>query len=167
MGPQGDHPRVPNRVGLDSALNKDRHPEDQDLEALSSSKDQREGLRRDHNLVREGVHHRDPSRVAQEDRVLNSPHKDLWVGRHLHREDLAAHPPEVRAHLNGQNKTSRSLWGARCLELLMRLNKREKQHPRGNLMKNILKYTQNERGAITEFINIVLNRMTVIQPHHG
>ncbi len=50
---------------------------------------------------------------------------------------------------------------------LMRLNKREKQHPRGNLMKNILKYTQNERGAITEFINIVLNRMTVIQPHHG
>ncbi len=49
----------------------------------------------------------------------------------------------------------------------MRLNKREKQHPRGNLMKNTLKYTQNERGAITEFINIVLNRMTVIQPHHG
>ena len=112
MGPQGDHPRVPNRVGLDSH-NKDRH-----LEALSSSKDQREGLRRDHNLVREGVHHRDPSRVAQEDRVLNSPHKNLWVGRHLHRVDLAAHPPEVRAHLNGQNKTSRSLWGARCLELL-------------------------------------------------
>ena len=49
--------------------------------------------------------------MAQEDRVLNSPHKDLWVGRHLHREgqaDLAAHPLEVRAHLNGQNKTSRS-----------------------------------------------------------
>jgi hypothetical protein len=118
LGPQGDHPRVPNRVGLDSAHNKDRHPEDPDLEALSSSKDQREGLRRDHNSVREGVHRRDPSGVAQEDRVLSSPHKDLWVGRHLHREGLADHPPEARAHLNGQNKTSRSSWGARCLELL-------------------------------------------------
>ena len=158
-----DPHRAPNRVGLGSAHNKDLHPADLDLEAPSSSKDQREVHRREHNLVQE----EDLSRVAQEDRVLNSPHKDLWVGRHLHREDLAAHPPEVRAHLNGQNKTSRSLWGARCLELLMRLNKREKQHPRGNLMKNILKYTQNERGAITEFINIVLNRMTVIQPHHG
>ena len=91
MGPQGDHPRVPNRVGLDSH-NKDRH-----LEALSSSKDQREGLRRDHNLVREGGHHK----VDQEGRA-----------------DRADHPLEVPAHLNGQNKTSRSLWGARCLELL-------------------------------------------------
>ncbi len=106
-GPLEDHHRVPNRAGLDSAHNKDLHP--RDLEALSSSKDQRVALRRDHNLVREGVHRRDPSRVAQEDRVLNSFHKDLWVGRHLPREDLAARPPEVRAHLNGQNKTSRSL----------------------------------------------------------
>ena len=109
LGPPGGHHRVSNRVDLDSAHNKVRLPEDH-LEELSSSKDQQEGLRRDHNLVREGVHRRDPSRVAQEDRGLNSPHKDLWVGHNLHREgqaDLVAHPPEVRAHLNGQNKTSR------------------------------------------------------------
>ena len=96
MDPQGDRHRVPHRVGLDSAHNKGRHPADQDLGAHSSGKDQRVGLRRD------------PSRVAQEDRVLSSPHKDLWVGRHLHREGLAAHPQEVRAYLDGQNKTSRS-----------------------------------------------------------
>lgn len=77
MNTQGDRHRGPNRVALDSAHNKDRHPEDPDLEALSSSKDQREGLRRDPNLVREGVHRRDPSRVAQEDRGLNSFHKGL------------------------------------------------------------------------------------------
>ena len=99
LDPQGDHHRVPRRADLDSAHNKDHHQEDRDLVALSSSKDQREGLRRD------------PSRVAQEDLVLNSPYKDLWVGRHLHREGLAAHPQEVRAYLDGQNKTSRSSWG--------------------------------------------------------
>jgi hypothetical protein len=90
LGPQGDHHRVPNQVGLDSAHNKDRLPADH-LEGLSSSKDQREGLRRDHNLVREGGHHK----VDQEGRA-----------------DRADHPLEVPAHLNGQNKTSRSSWGS-------------------------------------------------------
>ena len=94
-------------MGPDSAHNKGlHHPVDPVLEALSSSKDQLEGLLRDHNLLREGVHRRDPSRVAQEDRVLSSPHKDLWVGRHLHREALAAHPQAVRAHLKKLLKKS-------------------------------------------------------------
>ena len=74
LGPQRDHHRVSNRVDLDSAHNKVRLPEDH-LEELSSSKDQQEGLRRDHNLVREGGHHR----VDQEGRDLNSFPKDLWV----------------------------------------------------------------------------------------
>ena len=95
MDPQGDRHRVPHRVGPDSAHNKGlHHPVDPVLEALSSSKDQLEGLLRD------------PSRVAQEDRVLSSPHKDLWVGRHLHREALAAHPQAVRAHLKKLLKKS-------------------------------------------------------------
>ena len=74
LGPPGGHHRVSNRVDLDSAHNKDRLPEDH-LEELSSSKDQQEGLRRDHNLVREEGHHK----VDQEGRDLNSFPKDLWV----------------------------------------------------------------------------------------
>nr|AGF34149.1 hypothetical protein [uncultured bacterium DX-8J-22] len=170
LGPQGDHHRVSNRVDLDSAHNKDRLPEDH-LEELSSSKDQQEGLRRDHNLVREGGHHR----VDQEGRDLNSFPKDLWVdldsahnkdrlpedqdledlyrdhnlvregGHHrvdregldlnshptkdlwvvrVHREDQVDRPLEVPAHLNGQNKTSRSSWGS-LFGTLYALNKRE------------------------------------------
>ncbi|WP_215874518.1 hypothetical protein, partial [Acidithiobacillus caldus] len=73
LDPQGDQYRVPHRADLDSAHNKDHHPEDLDLVALSFITDRREGLRRGHDLVREVVHRR----VAQEDRGLNSPPKDL------------------------------------------------------------------------------------------
>ena len=119
LGPPGGHHRVSNRVDLDSAHNKDRLPEDH-LEELSSSKDQQEGLRRDHNLVREEGHHK----VDQEGLDLNShPTKDLWVVR-VHREDQVDRPLEVPAHLNGQNKTSRSSWGS-LFGTLYALNKRE------------------------------------------
>ena len=95
-----DPHRAPNRVGPGSAHNKDLHPADLDLEAPSSSKDQREVHRREHNLVQE----EDLSRVAQvdpEDRGLNSPHKDLWVvpSHLLPQAALAGHPPEVRGGL--------------------------------------------------------------------
>lgn len=115
-------------MGLDSAHNQDLHPEDLDLVVPSSSKDQREGLRRDHNLVREWGDHR----VDQEDKGLwVAPHRvphladldsvhnkdrhpegrrrvdpegmDLWTDHHP-QDDLVDRPREARAQLNNQNE---------------------------------------------------------------
>ena len=118
-----DPHRVPNRVGLDLVHNKDLHPADLDLEAPSSSKDQREVHRREHNLVHEGVHRRNLSREAlvdPEDRGLNNPHKDLWVvpSHLLPQVALAGHLPEVRGGLETTKRNVHSLWVARCLKLL-------------------------------------------------
>jgi len=121
-------------VGPDPAHNKGlHHPVDPVLEALSSSKDQLKGL------------HRDPSRVAQEDRVLSSPHKDLWVGRHLHREAMAAHLQEVRAHLNGQNKRA-AHHGGSLLGILYALNKRENSLHQTNW--RILSHNQQKENPV-------------------
>ena len=135
-----DPHRVPNRVGLDLVHNKDLHPADLDLEAPSSSKDQREVHRREHNLVHEGVHRRNLSREAlvdPEDRGLNNPHKDLWVAPShlLPQEALAGHLPEVRGGLETTKRNVPLIMGGPLPETLMCRNKRETQQPQDRRMQ--------------------------------